>query len=96
MRFISRACIIVNRAVASPSVFVAGLKEKLAEMETFRDILCGQIDTLQGFFDQCAQSASAATALAGRYSALLGAFSNVIEPEQLMRLVYMLFGRELA
>ena len=31
-----------------------GLKEKLAEMETFRDILCRQVDTLQSYFDACA------------------------------------------
>ncbi|TSM86008.1 Collagen type IV alpha-3-binding protein [Bagarius yarrelli] len=31
-----------------------GLKEKLAEMETFRDILCRQLDTLQLYFDNCA------------------------------------------
>ncbi len=31
-----------------------GLAEKLAEMETFRDIMCGQIDTLQAYFDSCA------------------------------------------
>ena len=30
-----------------------GLTEKLAEMETFRDILCRQIDTLQTYFDAC-------------------------------------------
>lgn len=35
-----------------------GLKEKLAEMETFRDILCHQIETLQGYFDSCAEAAS--------------------------------------
>ncbi|KAK0060128.1 collagen type IV alpha-3-binding protein [Biomphalaria pfeifferi] len=33
-----------------------GLKEKLAEMETFRDILCRQIDTLQSYFDSCASA----------------------------------------
>ncbi|XP_071487817.1 ceramide transfer protein-like [Diadema antillarum] len=33
-----------------------GLAEKLAEMETFRDILCRQIDTLQSFFDTCAEA----------------------------------------
>ena len=33
-----------------------GLTEKLAEMETFRDILCRQIDTLQHFFDSCAEA----------------------------------------
>lgn len=30
------------------------LREKLAEMETFRDILCRQVDTLQHYFDSCA------------------------------------------
>jgi len=27
-------------------------------METFRDILCHQIETLQGYFDACAEAAS--------------------------------------
>ncbi|XP_075537899.1 ceramide transfer protein [Dermacentor variabilis] len=31
-----------------------GLREKLLEMETFRDILCRQVDTLQAYFDACA------------------------------------------
>ncbi|XP_075216905.1 ceramide transfer protein isoform X2 [Lycorma delicatula] len=35
-----------------------GLKEKLAEMETFRDILCSQMETLQGYFDSCAEAAA--------------------------------------
>ncbi|KAL1115010.1 hypothetical protein AAG570_007833 [Ranatra chinensis] len=35
-----------------------GLKEKIAEMETYRDILCEQMDTLQTFFDVCARAAS--------------------------------------
>ena len=30
------------------------MREKLLEMETFRDILCRQIDTLQSYFDSCA------------------------------------------
>ena len=34
------------------------MREKLAEMETFRDILCRQVDALQGYFDACADSAS--------------------------------------
>ncbi|XP_076808693.1 ceramide transfer protein-like [Clavelina lepadiformis] len=34
-----------------------GLKEKLAELETFRDILDRQIDTLQNYFDACANIA---------------------------------------
>jgi len=32
------------------------LREKLAEMETFRDILCRQVDTLQRYFDNCADA----------------------------------------
>nr|XP_002129577.1 collagen type IV alpha-3-binding protein [Ciona intestinalis] len=32
-----------------------GLKEKLNELETFRDILDRQVDTLQDYFDACAQ-----------------------------------------
>lgn len=34
------------------------MREKLAEMETFRDILCRQVDTLQKFFDSCADAVS--------------------------------------
>lgn len=34
------------------------MSEKVAEMETFRDILCRQIDTLQGYFDSCASAVS--------------------------------------
>lgn len=34
------------------------LREKLAEMETFRDILCRQVDTLQKYFDGCADAES--------------------------------------
>lgn len=34
------------------------LEEKLAEMETFRDILCRQVDTLQSYFDNCADTDS--------------------------------------
>ncbi|CAF0947508.1 unnamed protein product [Brachionus calyciflorus] len=33
-----------------------GLKEKLEEMETFKDILCRQVETLQTYFDACANS----------------------------------------
>ncbi|XP_070541688.1 ceramide transfer protein-like [Ptychodera flava] len=47
-------------SVASQSSFKKGrgLREKLAEMETFRDILCRQVDTLQSYFDSCAESVS--------------------------------------
>ncbi|KAK6305152.1 ceramide transfer protein [Coregonus clupeaformis] len=34
------------------------LREKLAEMETFRDILCRQVDTLQKYFDGCSDAVS--------------------------------------
>lgn len=33
-----------------------GLNEKLAEMDTFKDILCRQVETLQTYFDACANS----------------------------------------
>ena len=33
-----------------------GLKEKLAEIETYRDILVKQMDTLQSYFDECAET----------------------------------------
>jgi len=42
-----------------------GLTEKLAEMETFRDILCRQVDTLQTYFDSCAEVAEAAGLVEG-------------------------------
>jgi len=35
-----------------------GLKEKLSEMETFKDILCRQVETLQTYFDACANSST--------------------------------------
>ncbi|XP_076443458.1 ceramide transfer protein-like [Babylonia areolata] len=45
-------------STASASSFKRGhgLREKLAEMETFRDILCRQVDTLQSYFDSCASA----------------------------------------
>ncbi|PIK44176.1 putative collagen type IV alpha-3-binding protein-like isoform X1 [Apostichopus japonicus] len=43
-----------------------GLHEKLAEMETFRDILCRQVDSLQGFFDTCAEQYEDPLKLVGR------------------------------
>jgi len=33
-----------------------GLREKLAEMETFKDILSHQVDSLQNYFDACASA----------------------------------------
>ena len=32
----------------------SGLREKLAEIDTYRDILIRQMDTLQSYFDACA------------------------------------------
>ncbi|XP_016898127.1 collagen type IV alpha-3-binding protein-like isoform X2 [Cynoglossus semilaevis] len=47
-------------SATSTSSFKKGhrLCEKLAEMETFRDILCRQVDTLQRYFDSCADAVS--------------------------------------
>ncbi|XP_071372615.1 ceramide transfer protein isoform X2 [Centroberyx affinis] len=47
-------------SATSTSSFKKGhsLREKLAEMETFRDILCRQVDTLQKYFDGCADAES--------------------------------------
>ncbi|XP_060917861.1 ceramide transfer protein-like isoform X7 [Labrus mixtus] len=47
-------------SATSTSSFKKGhsLREKLAEMETFRDILCRQVDTLQKHFDSCADAES--------------------------------------
>ncbi|XP_077592900.1 ceramide transfer protein-like [Stigmatopora nigra] len=47
-------------SATSTSSFKKGhsLREKLAEMETFRDILCRQVDTLQRYFDSCADGVS--------------------------------------
>jgi len=38
-----------------------GLKEKLAEMETYRDILCSQVDALQSYFDAMAAQSSSSS-----------------------------------
>uniref|UniRef100_G3PT50 Ceramide transfer protein n=1 Tax=Gasterosteus aculeatus aculeatus TaxID=481459 RepID=G3PT50_GASAC len=47
-------------SATSSSSFKKGhsLREKLAEMETFRDILCRQVDTLQKYFDGCSDAVS--------------------------------------
>lgn len=47
-------------SATSTSSFKKGhsLREKLAEMETFRDILCRQVDTLQKYFDACSDAVS--------------------------------------
>lgn len=48
----------VSRASATSYKRGFGLKEKLAEMETFKDILNRQVETLQTYFDACANSVS--------------------------------------
>ncbi|XP_037340341.2 ceramide transfer protein-like isoform X2 [Pungitius pungitius] len=47
-------------SATSTSSFKKGhsLREKLSEMETFRDILCRQVDTLQKYFDGCSDAVS--------------------------------------
>lgn len=47
-------------STASASSFKRGrgLREKLAEMETFKDILCHQVDNLQNYFDACSSAVS--------------------------------------
>ncbi|KER21222.1 hypothetical protein T265_10410 [Opisthorchis viverrini] len=42
-------------SIASASSYKWGhrLREKLAEMETFKEILCKQVDSLQAYFDAC-------------------------------------------
>ena len=47
----------LTQSLSSAKGKTVGLSEKLAECETFKDILCQQIDTLQGYFDTCSQSA---------------------------------------
>lgn len=48
---------VSNHWTKSYFVFTV-LKEKLAEMETYKDILCNQMKTLQGYFDSCAEVAT--------------------------------------
>ena len=49
---------VASLSLASTGSFKRGrgLKEKLAEMDTFKDILCKQVETLQTYFDACANS----------------------------------------
>ncbi|XP_065334198.1 ceramide transfer protein isoform X1 [Cloeon dipterum] len=56
---ISLASNTFSTASASSFKKGRGLKEKLAEIETFRDILCRQIETLQGYYDNCAETYAA-------------------------------------
>ncbi|XP_060533211.1 ceramide transfer protein-like isoform X1 [Cylas formicarius] len=48
-----------NQSTASSSSFKKSsrnLREKLAELETFKEILCQQVDTLQKYFDYCVEN----------------------------------------
>ncbi|XP_003373952.1 collagen type IV alpha-3-binding protein [Trichinella spiralis] len=46
-----------NKSLASSSSFKVcqGLNEKISELETYREIVLRQIDTLQSYFDSCAE-----------------------------------------
>ena len=48
----------LSSASASSSKKCRGLKEKLAELDTFQNILCSQMDVLQKYFDKCAEMSS--------------------------------------
>ena len=47
-----------SHSASSSKVRHQALAEKIAECETFRDILCRQIETLQGYFDTCSTIAT--------------------------------------
>ena len=47
-----------SHSASSTKLRHQALSEKIAECETFRDILCRQIETLQGYFDTCSTIAS--------------------------------------
>ena len=47
--------LLLRYLIFYPFSFMQGLAEKLAECDTFKDILCQQIDTLQSYFDACAE-----------------------------------------
>lgn len=51
---VSLTSVTLSAASASSFKKCRDLKLKLAEMETYRDILCSQMDTLQRYFDSCA------------------------------------------
>lgn len=52
---VSLTSVTLSSTSASSYKKCRGLKEKLAEMETYRDILCTQMDTLQKYFDSCSE-----------------------------------------
>ena len=47
-----------SHSASSTKLRHQALSEKIAECETFRDILCRQIETLQGYFDTCSTIAT--------------------------------------
>uniref|UniRef100_A0A1I8G9U5 PH domain-containing protein n=1 Tax=Macrostomum lignano TaxID=282301 RepID=A0A1I8G9U5_9PLAT len=55
-----------TQSIASQGSFRRGhgVKEKLAEIDTFREMLIRQVDTLQGYFDLCSQLAASSPAAA--------------------------------
>uniref|UniRef100_A0A663N7X4 Ceramide transfer protein n=1 Tax=Athene cunicularia TaxID=194338 RepID=A0A663N7X4_ATHCN len=56
--FLSSDLVMLAEGYKLPCTKGHSLREKLAEMETFRDILCRQVDTLQKYFDACADAVS--------------------------------------
>ena len=65
-----------SHSANSSKVRHQALAEKLAECETFKDILCRQIETLQSYFDACS---SIATSLPKDQ----GTGQNVVDPTTL-------------
>jgi len=69
---------LTSLSTASTSSFKRGrgLKEKLAEMETYRDILCTQVDALQSYFDALASQNSGGSASNGQQTAAASAAAH--------------------
>ncbi|KAJ8669971.1 hypothetical protein QAD02_001230 [Eretmocerus hayati] len=44
----------VDRQSQASTSALGGLREKLSELDTYRDLLAQQLDTLQSYFDECA------------------------------------------
>lgn len=81
---------LVKLSIAVPLSVQKGhsLREKLAEMETFRDILCRQVDTLQKYFDGCADAVSK-DELQRDKSKTLEMISHFIDPAPCSLKVYL-------
>lgn len=71
-------------SLGSNSAKGRGLTEKLAEMETYRTIVCKQIENLQAFLDQQGAAAS------GKYEKILGQSLEILS---LFCCCFLLFQR---